>query len=338
MISVRLPVVSTTGMLSFAKVMAHCGGLPAAAVSYIAQAIAAGPDDPEPYAALTDLRREMPAEIAALINGATTPGLALARSFYSFLDGTMTGAMTGAVDDAVDDAVAGAMDDAVMSLGSVSGFQPDVPWASAPWFSDPRFLDAVTPAALAEATMRINDYGHVLDSDAVRACLVPWFRAVDVVCAREADPDAMARMAILLRECGRTEASFALCDRADAVQPLAFTEVVRAGTWRRSGDPVETAAAFRRALVLDPDNWSLHLDLADLAAARGDFVEAAALANRGEDLEPDDAMMRAAAAAYRARSTGSVADLALLEELAPQVALPYRQTLLDHAKGSEPPP
>ncbi|WP_262286818.1 tetratricopeptide repeat protein [Micromonospora sp. MA102] len=306
--------MSTTGALALARVMAHCGGSPAAATSFIARAITADPRDPEPYSALENLRRELPAEVAAVVAAANTIGPMLARAYLSFVDGDM--------------------DEAAMSLGAVTGYQPDVPWASAPWFCDERFLGAVTPAALAEATMRIHDYDRDLDTDAVRECLAPWFRAIEAVCNRDPDPDAMARMAILLRACGRTDASFALCDQADAVRRVTFTEVVRAGTWRHVGNLAETAAAFRRALALDPANWSLHLDLADVAAEEGDFAEAAALAARGEELEPDDVTMRAAAAAYRARSTGSVADLNTLAELAPQVPEPYRRTLIDYARGT----
>ena len=306
-----MSIVSTTGALALAQVMAHCGGSPAAATSFIARAVATDPRDPEPYSALEHLRRELPAEVTAVVAAANTIGPMLARAYLSFVDGDM--------------------DEAAMSLGAVTGYQPDVPWASAPWFGDERFLGAVTPAAIAEATMRINDYDRDLDTDAVRESLAPWFQAIEAVCDRHADPDAMARMAVLLRVCGRTDASFALCDQADAVRRVPFTEVVRAGTWRHIGNRVETAAAFRRALALDPANWSLHLDLADLAAEGDDFAEAAALATRGEELEPDDVTMRAAAAAYRARSTGSVADLNTFTELTPQVPEPYRRTLIDYA-------
>ncbi|WP_446213501.1 hypothetical protein [Micromonospora sp. IBSANI012] len=44
----------------------------------------------------------------------------------------------------------------------------------------------------------------------------------------------------------------------------------------------------------------------------------------------DAVRRRAAAAAYRARSTGSLADLDTLTELAPQVPEPYRRTLIDY--------
>ena len=311
-VGARLSIVSTTGAL--ARVMAHCGGSPAAAVSFLARAVAADPRDPKPYAELENLRRELPAEVAAVVSTANTIGPMLARAYLSFVDGDM--------------------DEAAMSLGAVTGYQPDIPWAGAPWFGDERFLGAVSAAALAEATMRIHDYDRDLDTDAVRACLAPWLRSMEAVCDRDADPDAMARMAILLRVCGHTDASFALCDRADTVRRVMFTEVVRAGTWRHLGNRAETAAAFRRALTLDPANWSLYLDLADLAAQDGDFAEAATLATRGEALEPHDITMRAAAAAYRARSTGSVADLDTLTAVAPQVPEPYRQTLLDYAHGT----
>jgi hypothetical protein len=109
-----------------------------------------------------------------------------------------------------------------------------------------------------------------LDDDQVREHLRPWLRAIEVVCDREPAAAAMARMAILLRACGRTDESLALCERAGSLERVMLTEVVRTGTWRRLGDRQKTAAAFRRALQLDPINWSLYLDLADLAAEDGD--------------------------------------------------------------------
>ncbi|MEU4689642.1 tetratricopeptide repeat protein [Actinoplanes sp. NPDC023714] len=158
---------------------------------------------------------------------------------------------------------------------------PRVAWASAPWFSDARFVGALTAAGLADASLNITDYGSDLDSDEVREHLRPWFRAIAVVCDREPAAADMARMAILLRFCGRTDESLALCERADSIERVMLTEVVRAGTWRRLGDRQETAAAFRRALRLDPANWSLYLDLADLAAEDGGFPAAADLVGRG---------------------------------------------------------
>ncbi|MFF5078561.1 tetratricopeptide repeat protein [Actinoplanes sp. NPDC000266] len=302
------------GTLAFAKVMAHCGGSPSAALSYIAKEISADPRDPAPYAALGELRRELPTEIAAALAEADTVGPVVAGAYFAYADGDM--------------------DEAVMWLGPASGHSPEVAWARAPWFGDPRFLAAVTPAALAEATMRICDPGRDLTTTRALDCLDPWFAAIASVCDRDPVPEQMARMAILLRACGRTTDSFALCDRADAVRPVMFTEVVRAGTWRRLGVPAQAAAAFQRALELEPGNWSLHLDLADLAAEQGDFAEAAAQASRGEELEPHDVTMRAAAAAYRARATGSAADRHRFDEVAPQVPEPYRSTLAGYASSS----
>jgi tetratricopeptide (TPR) repeat protein len=153
-----------------------------------------------------------------------------------------------------------------------------------------------------------------------------------MVCDREPVAEAMARMAILLRAGGRTDASLALCDRADAVQRVMVTEVARAGTWRELGDRRQAAAAFRRALELDPANWSLHLDLADLLAEDGDFAEAAELVRRGLDHEPENVTLRAAGAAYRVRAEGSLTQLDLLLELAPAVPhAGYRDGLIDYA-------
>ncbi len=142
-----LSIVSMTGALAIAKVLAHCGGSPDAAVSFIVRAVAADPADVEPYSALEELRRELPAEVAGVVATANTVGPVVARAYLSFVDGDM--------------------DEAAMSLGSVTGFQPEVPWATAPWFGDDRFLGAVTAAAFAEGTMRIRDYGRDLESDAV---------------------------------------------------------------------------------------------------------------------------------------------------------------------------
>ncbi|XVV08752.1 tetratricopeptide repeat protein [Actinoplanes sp. CA-131856] len=306
--------MSTKGTLAVAKVLAHCGGSPSAALSHLAKEIAADPRDPAPYAALDDLRGELPAEVAAALAEADTLGPVVAGAYFAYADGDM--------------------DEAVMWLGPACGHSPEVPWARAPWFGDPRFLGAVTPAALAEATMRIGDPGRDLTTALAVECLGPWFAAIETVCDRDPVPEQMARMAILLRACGRTTESLSLCDRADAVRPVMLTEVVRAGTWRGLGNRAEAAAAFHRALALEPGNWSLHLDLADLAAEQGDFAEAAAQATRGEELEPHDVTMRAAAAAYRARATGSPTDRRRFGELAPQVREPYRSTLAGYASSS----
>ena len=307
--------MSKSAALAIAQVLAHCGGAPGEAVQYLAQAIAQGPDDPEPYELLAELRRKTPDEVAETVATPSSLWQFVVAAYLNFLDGDM--------------------DQAAQRLGSVIGCRPDVAWASAPWFGDERFLGAVTAAGLADATLNITDYGPEIDDDAARDRMGPWFRAIDVVCDREPMAEAMARMAILLRICGRTDASLVLCDRADSVERVMFTEVVRAGTWRHLGDRPQTAAAFRRALTLDPTNWSLYLDLADLAAEDGAFAEAADLVRQGLEHEREDVTLRAAGAAYRVRADGSVTDLDLLLELAPQVPhAGYRNGLIEHAIGT----
>ncbi|MFF4578641.1 type IV pilus biogenesis/stability protein PilW [Streptomyces sp. NPDC001373] len=53
------------------------------------------------------------------------------------------------------------------------------------------------------------------------------------------------------------------------------------GPWRDPGDPDRTAAAFERALALDPANGPLHLDLADVRAEQGDFTTAVRFVGQG---------------------------------------------------------
>ncbi|MFE7530552.1 tetratricopeptide repeat protein [Kitasatospora sp. NPDC057542] len=220
----------------------------------------------------------------------------------------------------------------MLAIGAVTGAQPTIAWAKAPWFNDVRFLDGVSAGALAEAAMRTMDHGHALDTHSVREGLRPWFEAIEVVCAREPLPEAMAKMAIFLRACGLTDASFALCDRADSIERIMLTEVVRAGTWRKLGDPDRTATAFQRALALDPADWSLYLDLADLRAEQGDFTTAVQLIDQGLEHEPTEVTLRAAGAAYRARLAGSPDDLCELIGLVPHLPNDsYRGLLLDHA-------
>ncbi len=88
------------------------------------------------------------------------------------------------------------MDAAALAIGSVTGAQPDIAWAKAPWFNEERFLGWVSAEALAEAAMRTMDYGHDLDTEAMRARFRPWFRAIDVVSFRRPAPEALAKMAI----------------------------------------------------------------------------------------------------------------------------------------------
>ncbi|MDI6105937.1 tetratricopeptide repeat protein [Actinoplanes sp. NEAU-A12] len=308
--------MSRSGSLALARVMAHCGGSPAEAAAYAAGAIADDPADPEPYKLLADLGGASASEIAAAVAAPTELWQFVAASYLRFLNGEM--------------------DQAAGFLGLVIGYRPHTAWAFAPWFSDERFVSALTAAGLADASLNITDYGTDLDNDQVRENLRPWFRAIEVVCARKSAAADMARMAILLRFCGCTDESLALCERADSVERVMLTEVVRAGTWRRLGNRQETAAAFRRALQLEPSNWSLYLDLADLAAEDGDFPAAADLVSQGLAHEPHDVTLRAAGAAYRVRATGSIADLDLLLELA--VKLPhggYRNALIEHALGKQ---
>lgn len=292
--------------------MAHCGGSPAAAVRCLADAIASAPDNPEPYEVLAEFWTDKPSELAEVVQASSTLRTVLARSYVSFLDGDMDGA--------------------ALAIGSVTGVRPDIAWAKAPWFGDERFLGGVSADALAEAAMRTMDHGRPLDTESMRERFRPWFRVIDVVSARRPVPEALAKMAILLRACGRTDASFALCDQADSIEPIMLTEVVRAGTWRKLGEPEQTVSAFERALALDPSNWSLHLDLADVHAEQGDFAAAVRLIERGMRHEPAEPTLRAAGAAYRARLTGSPADLSELIELAPNLPNDsYRDLLVDHA-------
>ncbi|NUS13330.1 MAG: tetratricopeptide repeat protein, partial [Streptomyces sp.] len=179
-------------------------------------------------------------------------------------------------------------------------------------------------------------YGHDLDSDEMRARFAPWFRAVDVVSARSPLPESLASMARLPRACGRPDLSFALCDRADTAGPSMWTEVARAGTWRATGDLDRAATAFERALALEPDNWSLHLDLADVRAEQGDFAAAVHRTEQGLTLAPGEITLRAARAAYRTRLSGSAEDLRALIRMAPRLTNPsYRDLLFDYACAGE---
>ncbi|WP_329261220.1 hypothetical protein OG417_25880 [Actinoallomurus sp. NBC_01490] len=295
-----------------ARVLAHCGGSPEAALRHLASAIASAPQEPEPYAVLAELWKDQRSELAGVIHDANSLSAVLARSYICFLEGDMDGA--------------------ALAIGAVTGAQPEIAWSTAPWFGDERFLGAVSAEALADAAMRTMDYGHELDTDAMRERFRPWFHAIDVVNARSPRPEALAKMAILLRACGLIDDSFGLCDQADSIERIMLTEVVRAGTWRRLGDREQTTAAFERALVLDPANWSLYLDLADLRAEQGDFAAAVGLIDQGLHHEPTETTLRAAGAAYRARLTGSPADLSELIELAPQLPNDsYLHLLIDHA-------
>ncbi|MFQ6853056.1 tetratricopeptide repeat protein [Streptomyces sp. 35M1] len=312
---------SVAAGVGLAGVMAHCGGSPVGAVELLVGAIASAPAAPEPYAALAELWQDRRSDgLKESLEESGSLSAVLAQAYFLFLEGDM--------------------DNAVMALGSVTGVRPDVAWGAAPWFGDARFLGAVSAAALAEACLRTLDYGRDLDSDAMRERFAPWFHALDVVSERDPVPESLAAMARLPRACGRYELSFALCDRADTVDPAMWTALARAATWRAMGDLDQSAAAFERALLLDPANWSLYLDLADLRAEQGDFAAAASLVDQGLDHEPREVTLRAASAAYRTRLHGSADDLRALIALTPSLAnTAYRNLLIDYAcAGTQLPP
>ncbi|MFJ4275709.1 tetratricopeptide repeat protein [Streptomyces coelicoflavus] len=303
---------SIAARVDLAGVMAHCGGSPVGAVELLVGAIASAPAAPEPYAALASLWTDRRSDVKGSLAEDRSLNAVLAQAYFLFLDGDM--------------------DDAVMALGSVTGVRPDVAWGSAPWFGDARFLGAVSAAALAEACLRVLDHGHDLNTGDMRERFEPWFRALDVVSERDPVPESLAAMARLPRACGRYELSFALCDRADSVDRVMWTAVARAVTWRVMGDLDQAAAAFERALLLDPANWSLYLDLADVRAEQGDFAAAVILVEQGLEHEPREVTLRAAGAAYRARLTGSSDELGALIALAPELAnTSYRNLLIDYA-------
>ncbi|CAM5308347.1 tetratricopeptide repeat protein [Streptomyces griseomycini] len=303
---------SVAAGVGLAGVMAHCGASPAGAVELLVGAIASAPAAPEPYGALAELWRDRRPELQESLEGDGSLSAVPAQAYFLFLEGDM--------------------DDAVMALGSVTGARPDVAWGTAPWFGDGRFLGAVSAEALAEACLRTLDHGHVLDTDEMRARFAPWFHALEVVSARSPVPESLAAMARLPRACGHYELAFALCDRADAVDRVMWTAVARATTWRVMGNLDQAAAAFEDALDLDPANWSLYLDLADVRAEQGDFAAAARLAAQGLEHEPHEVLLRAAAAAYRTRLSGLSGDLKALIALAPELAnTTYRNLLIDYA-------
>ncbi|MCX4869964.1 hypothetical protein OHU11_01195 [Streptomyces sp. NBC_00257] len=303
---------SVAAGVSLARVMAHCGGSPVGALRFLAGAIASAPEVSEPYAALAELWRDRRSELEESFAGDGSLSAVLAQAYFLFLEGDV--------------------DDAVMSLGSVTGARPDVAWGAAPWFGDTRLLGAVSAQALAEACLRTLDYGHNLDTDPMRERFAPWFHAIDVVSRRNPVPESLAAMARLPRACGNYELAFALCDRSDAVAPDVWTAVARASTWRALGDLEQAAVAFESALGLDSANWSVYLDLADVRAAQGDFAAAATLAEQGLKYEPHEVSLRAAGAAYRTRLSGSSDDLRNLIALAPQLTnTPYRDLLTGYA-------
>ncbi|MFJ5561484.1 tetratricopeptide repeat protein [Streptomyces sp. NPDC093250] len=298
--------------LALADVMAHCGGSPVSAVEFLGGAIADSPAAPEPYAALDALWADRRAELEAGLAQGGSWGTVPAQAYFSFLDGRM--------------------DDAVMILGSLTGARPDVAWSAAPWFGDPRFLGQVGAEALAEACLRVLDPGHSLDDEATRERFEPWFHALDVVSARVPVPESLAAMSRLPRACGRYDLALALCDRADAVEPVMWTAVARGTLWRVRGDLEQAAQSYEAALRLEPGNWSLYLDLADLRADQGDFAAAVTLVERGLEQEPGEITLRAAGAAYRARLSGSAGDLEALIGLVPELPNPhYGRQLLDCA-------
>ncbi|NEB36317.1 tetratricopeptide repeat protein [Streptomyces sp. SID14515] len=303
---------SVAAGVGLAGVLAHCGGNPVGAVELLVGAISSAPAAPEPYAALAELWQDRRPELEKGLQEDGSLSAVLAQSYFLFLEGDM--------------------DDAAMALGSVTGVRPDVSWGAAPWFGDGRFLGAVSAEALAEACLRTLDYGHDLDTDETRERFAPWFHAIEVVSERSPVPESLAAMSRLPRACGRYELAFALCDRADAVERVIWTAVARGSTWRVMGDLDRAATAFASAVALEPANWSLYLDLADVRAEQGDFAAAASLVEQGLEHEPAEVSLRAAAAAYRTRQSGSPDDLRALITLAPELTNPaYRNLLIDYA-------
>ncbi|MER5909254.1 hypothetical protein ABT124_01825 [Streptomyces sp. NPDC001982] len=71
-------------------------------MDYLAGAIAAAPENPEPYAVLAELWRDQSSQPAEVVQDAGSSRAVLAQSYISFLEGDMDGA--------------------ALAIGSVTGF------------------------------------------------------------------------------------------------------------------------------------------------------------------------------------------------------------------------
>ncbi|MBX9578965.1 MAG: tetratricopeptide repeat protein, partial [Gemmataceae bacterium] len=98
------------------------------------------------------------------------------------------------------------------------------------------------------------------------------------------DPLAAARR---LADAGRLDEAKVACERALATAPTAGLHSLGGVIHLASGRPDEAAAAFRKALYLDPDHPEALDHMAALAEGRGDRPAAAAFRRRLARLEPE---------------------------------------------------
>ncbi len=192
---------SVAAGVGLAGVVAHCGGSPVGAVELLVGAIASAPAAPEPYAALAELWQDRRSDgLKESLEESGSLSAVLAQAYFLFLEGDM--------------------DNAVMALGSVTGVRPDVAWCRTLVrrcaVSRCGECRGAGRGVSADAGLRPRP-----DSDAMRERFAPWFHASLTWCPNGTRcrnrwppwPGCPGLRPV-------SELSFALCDRADAVDPV----------------------------------------------------------------------------------------------------------------------
>ena len=237
----------------------------------------------------------------------------------------------------------GRTDEAVSMLGALVAAAPEVPWAAAPWFG-PDLAGTVPGKFVGAAVTKIWEAIGSEVRPELQQPLAPWLALCRATAARpETGPGVLCAMSALARRLGAAEEAIAWCRTAERQRQQAGTvtgrPLIMLGFAYKSADqPDQAAAAWKRALALDPGNVGLHLDLADLSFTQGDFAQSLSWAERATKINRSAVKPRAAVLAARYRVSvqpDGIGDLIPLIELVdlardhPDVS--YLRTLISRA-------
>ncbi|HEY7177469.1 MAG TPA: tetratricopeptide repeat protein [Micromonosporaceae bacterium] len=269
---------------------------PARAATHVAAALAADPTLPDAYDMLRELDAPpMRARDYFPLSDAAELGVIAARSYLA--------------------ARAGYVNDALSLLVMVAASQPTTAWTSPGWLDLPGTAEQADAADAAETLL----YLALRLDEPVDAALLPTLGPYLDFARRlvEANPgraDVLAPLSGLARRLGAVDEAVAWCEVAEGIAPSPRTAIMLGYAYRAVDRTDDMVAIWEMAVIRDPSNVDIYVDLADHLDRANRPADALAWLDRALGIDPTHHKAVPFAYELRFRTTGSVDHLVALAD------------------------
>jgi tetratricopeptide (TPR) repeat protein len=283
------PRTEAEGELALARI-AMSDGEPGHAAAHLGNALATDPSLPSVYEALRELDAGGNAlALFPMAKEGAYIGAAAARSYLL--------------------ARSGAADEALLLLCHITRAEPTRPWGAADWLNAPGLASVLDPDKAAPALIGLTQALPDPVGPDLALLLRPFLDVARGVAARLQDPLLLAALSGLARRLGAVDEAITWCQRAEQFDRGATAAIMLGYALRSAGRFDEMQEAWQRALLRDPDNVPLHVDIAEDLAVRGYHAEGIAWLDRALQLEPGHEKAFPSACEMRFAGDGNISHL-----------------------------